>query len=129
LTLAPDILLASNTYQVDAIAIEHLFWRSSHNGHSPLGILIAAGPDIEPGGRVSDAGLADLAPTILHLMGLPIRDHMDGRVLQEVFQADSEPMAREVTYTQAESRAREQGREVEDSQAVKDRLRALGYLD
>jgi predicted AlkP superfamily phosphohydrolase/phosphomutase len=129
LTLAPDILLASNTYQVDAIATEHLFWRSSHNGHSPLGILIALGPDIRQGERVSEAGLADLVPTILHVMGLPVRDHMDGRVLQEVFRADSEPMTREVTYAEAESRTQEQRREAEDSQEVKDRLRALGYLD
>jgi hypothetical protein len=54
---------------------------------------------------------------------------MDGRVLQEVFRADSEPMTREVTYAEAESRTQEQRREAEDSQEVKDRLRALGYLD
>ena len=129
LTLAPDILLASNTYQVDAIATEHLFWRSSHNGHSPLGILLAAGPDIMPGEQVSDAGLADLAPTILHLMGQPVLEHMDGRVLQEMFRTDSEAAEIQVTHVKAQSRAREQASETEDSQTVKDRLRALGYLD
>jgi predicted AlkP superfamily phosphohydrolase/phosphomutase len=47
--------------------------------HSEIGILVAVGHGIRPG-----AGLAlhiyDVLPTVLHLLGLPIPDDLDGKV-------------------------------------------------
>jgi len=34
-------------------------------------------------GEISGARIIDLAPTILHLMNVPVPDDMDGRVLTE----------------------------------------------
>ena len=47
--------------------------------------LILAGPDVRSGTR-SDvpAGLIDVAPTVLAVLGLPVPATMDGRVLTEV---------------------------------------------
>ena len=42
----------------------------------------------------------DLAPTILHAMGLAVPEELDGRVLSEAFDAAS-PLARPVAYSQA----------------------------
>lgn len=52
--------------------------------HQPEGILIMAGPDVESKKTVSKTTLADLAPTILYLLGLPIPDGLDGRVVNEI---------------------------------------------
>ena len=33
----------------------------------------------------------DITPTVLHMFGLPDSDDIDGRVLTEIFKADSKP--------------------------------------
>ena len=61
---------------------------ASHGSTSPRDLrntLILAGPDVRSG-TTSDvpAGLIDLAPTVLTMLGLPVPATMDGRVLTEV---------------------------------------------
>jgi len=63
------------------------------------GIFIACGPDIKKGKRV-DAKIYDIAPTILHIFGLPIPNDMDGRVLMEIFKSDSEIAKRRPVYVE-----------------------------
>ena len=47
-------------------------------------VLIARGPKFRRLSRVtSPTGNVDIAPTVLRLLGLPIPDDMDGRVLDE----------------------------------------------
>ena len=60
--------------------------------HRLDGILIARGKPFRKGIEVEGARLIDMAPTILHLMGQPVPDDMDGRVLEELF--DPEFLAR-----------------------------------
>ncbi|MGH9796879.1 MAG: alkaline phosphatase family protein, partial [Candidatus Polarisedimenticolia bacterium] len=50
--------------------------------HRRYGILIMAGPGIRPG-RLDTSNLADVAPTILYLAGLPVAQEMKGRILEE----------------------------------------------
>ncbi len=57
---------------------------SMSGDHVPEGVLFAAGPAIGPGATPRGAHLADMAPTILHLLGIPVPQDMDGRVLEEV---------------------------------------------
>lgn len=54
--------------------------------HREYGILVAAGPGIRQGGRLTGASLLDVTPTVLTLLGLPVGRDMDGRVLTELFQ-------------------------------------------
>ena len=49
--------------------------------HSRMGMLLAAGPQIRPGSRLEPVKITDVAPTALHLMGIPIPRDMDGSVL------------------------------------------------
>jgi len=71
--------------------------------HRMEGILMGAGPDISH--RIyMNMNLIDLAPTILHMLGLSVPTDMDGKVLTEVFDPQSEFMARKVQYFD-ESRA------------------------
>ncbi|MBI5442443.1 MAG: alkaline phosphatase family protein [Deltaproteobacteria bacterium] len=95
--------------------------------HRPNGILIVNGPGIRKGAEIEGARIIDLAPTILHLMGFPVPDDMDGRVLSEIFE---EP-GREVRRCAGEGGG-EQGPpgdySGEDARLVEQRLRDLGYL-
>jgi hypothetical protein len=54
--------------------------------HDPVGLAIFWGPGIRKGGDVKQCSTLDLAPTILHLLGLPVPDYMTGRILEEVFE-------------------------------------------
>ena len=99
--------------------------RGDSGCHRPEGILIGWGPEFRSGADVADAHITDLAPTILHAMGLPVPDDMDGRVLTDALSTD-----RPVAYqraTASESRD-ELGLSGDESAEVEERLRALGYL-
>lgn len=52
--------------------------------HSLYGILIVYGSKVKEG-RVDNANVCDITPTILYSLGLPISTEMDGRVLKEIF--------------------------------------------
>jgi predicted AlkP superfamily phosphohydrolase/phosphomutase len=56
--------------------------------HRRDGILIAHGKPFRKGIEVKGARLIDMAPTILHLMGQPVPDDMDGHVLEELFEPE-----------------------------------------
>jgi len=68
---------------------------ATHGSASPYAInntLVAWGAGIKRGGR-SDVpcGLVDIAPTVLHLLGVARPDHMDGRVLRELLAEGPDP--------------------------------------
>jgi len=52
--------------------------------HRPDGILIASGPGIARGARVSGARLLDVAPTLLYLSGVAVPRALEGRVLESL---------------------------------------------
>ncbi|GEM_PF-1351595 len=53
------------------------------------GLLMMAGPGIADGAELQGAGLLDLAPTVLHWLGLELPDGLEGRVLAEAFEVPS----------------------------------------
>ena len=71
------------------------FFSANHKLH---GIFLAHGPGIKKNQKIENAKIYDLAPTILHLFGLPIPNDMDGRVLTELFEEDSELIKRKPNY-------------------------------
>jgi len=97
--------------------------------HRMDGILVARGKPLARGKEIEGAGILDLAPTILYLMGQKIPTDMDGKVLVELFTKDflaSHPVefaepgepAGPVSLTMSQ----------EDEADIIDRLRGLGYL-
>jgi predicted AlkP superfamily phosphohydrolase/phosphomutase len=68
------------------------------------GIFIAKGPDVKEGKKIEEAELVDLAPTILHLMTVPVSKDMDGKVLKEIFREDSEPAKRPIVYKEIDEK-------------------------
>lgn len=136
---APDILLAvgDRPYVLadrlgSASVFERIPRQAARGRHRPDGILVAYGRPVRAGTQVTSARLADLAPTILALIGLPVPQEMDGRVLAELFsgvnvaEVSSSPTpgdGRQPASTEAES-----GYSPEEAAWVEKRLRSLGYL-
>jgi predicted AlkP superfamily phosphohydrolase/phosphomutase len=92
-------------------------WRGNNARN---GLFLFSGHGIQQNKRLEDITIFDLAPTILHLMNIPIPDDMDGRVLEEIFQNHSEPARRPVRYQAPaeESRIRGKISELKNSKKV-----------
>jgi len=103
----------------------------NNGGHRPHGILIMAGEGVRRGLILPEAQLIDLAPTILHLFGVPVPQEMDGRVLQEAFVPGGEPGQRDVQRSDSAGGEPTGGAEYSDEEArlIEERLRGLGYID
>jgi len=97
---------------------------------APAGILLLSGPGAARGVRLPRAHVLDVAPTILHLMGLPPAQDQVGRVLAAALAPGSpEELPRVPTYEDVGS-IRHPGERADaaaDSQRM-ERLRALGYI-
>jgi len=83
---APDILLVENEgyrvtggYNRERALLEDVKVRPGD--HSTAGILFMLGSCIQTGHRIVDATVQDITPTILHLLGIPIPVHIDGKPL------------------------------------------------
>ena len=84
---APDIIIKSECCILEK-SYNHPLGKIC--GHSINGIFITYGKGIKKGCKIENARIIDVAPTILHIFGLPIPKDMDGRVLTEIFEPDSE---------------------------------------
>jgi predicted AlkP superfamily phosphohydrolase/phosphomutase len=103
--------------------------RGDSGCHRRNGILIAWGAGIRSGEPVENARIVDLTPTILHLMGLPVPDDIDGHVLSEAL-AVRRPVEyeRETVTEDAAGPGGEGQLSAEEIAEVEERLRSLGYL-
>lgn len=102
--------------------------------HHPLGILAARGPGIRAGTHLATARLADVTPTLLYALDIPIPDGLDGRVVSGLFTAEHRS-ARPVRSVRRESLVLSAVGEQDtpmpppDDPEVMERLRALGYIE
>jgi len=95
------------------------------NGNHDLdGILLAAGPGVEPG-PITEAHLWDLAPTLCQALGIPLPPALDGRVIPQLVTKKAVNYGPTMIKT---SEAKADGLSTKDEATVADRLRALGYL-
>jgi predicted AlkP superfamily phosphohydrolase/phosphomutase len=97
--------------------------------HAPEGVLIIRGPGIRPGEIQEKATVYDITPTLLHLIGWPVAQDMDGRPLVRVEETPREP-SWVPTYEDGDAWAQDGrlGVSVDEEEALRERLRALGYL-
>ena len=105
--------------------------KSGH--HRQDGILLAWGRHVRPGAAIDRPGLADLAPTVLALIGEAVPPDMDGRVLAEMLEAEVAP-ARPGIPAQAgaewkEPAPGEADYSGEEEEVIRARLKALGYIE
>ena len=129
--LAPDLIItewdeaycmhgnldpSENIFEGDA-------WRTGD--HRLDGILVAAGEKIQGGQQIWNSRLEDLCPTLLHLLGHPVPEDMDGRVLTELFTSSKAVTTAAATPTTEPTEALSP----EEQAQVFERLRALGYFE
>jgi predicted AlkP superfamily phosphohydrolase/phosphomutase len=94
--------------------------------HSREGLLLAMGPHIRHT-ELDGAGIADVPATVLALLGCPVPEDFDGRVLAEMLTEDVALPGR--VAPSGEGAAGEQEElNARDRASVEERLRGLGYL-
>ena len=99
--------------------------------HRREGILVAKGPVIKRGAEIENAQLIDTAPTLLHLLNVPVPEDMDGKVLMSLFRPEflSAHAVRAGTASGTSGADHPSGYTEEESAKVEERLQALGYLE
>ncbi len=98
--------------------------------HRREGILILSGPGIKNGELPQSPDIADVTPTLLYSLGVPIPEHLDGSIVRDAFEPgylDEHPPASTV-WREEKTRKDEEGFDKEASKEIADQLRNLGYL-
>jgi predicted AlkP superfamily phosphohydrolase/phosphomutase len=123
----PRILVDSSRRAWPSAWVRHDHLDPSHNygfsgHHGPIGIIAAAGPSVsqEP---IEGAGIVDLAPTVLALLGVESQGELDGRPLA-AFSPAGDPVATSAADGAAIEQTVYSG---DEERAISERLEALGY--
>lgn len=132
--LSPDLLLIVDNFEYlvesrlsksNKIFLNHPSNPNRTGSHRLEGIILAKGSIIS-NGKIENACLYDIAPQILYILGIPIPEDYDGKVLNSIYKEEylkSHPVVfgKPRPFKIEESFAREDDLEVEK------RLKALGY--
>ncbi len=130
----PDVLLFPREFRYQGAGLSefmsnrvmgHTF--AFTGGHRMDGLLLTWGPHIQAR-QIEGARITDIAPTILHLLGLPVPSDMDGRALLECLDEGVSQSVERKEPAAAVSPSGE-GYTPEEEREVAQRLRALGYFD
>ncbi|APW62352.1 alkaline phosphatase family protein [Paludisphaera borealis] len=106
--------------------------------HRPEGVFLARGPGVHRGASVAELSLLDVAPFVLHSLGMPIPDDLSGRLPLQALEAGSSPrrvvkatgVRTPVAAVMApEPMGADAALDAEEEQLVLKRLSALGYLE
>lgn len=134
---APDIVFLPKGLEIAAFgeyefASHRLldYSRALSSSHRMDGILFMKGERLRRGTKIVNAGIMDIAPTVLYLLGLPVASDMDGTVLQDGIEKtvlEENPIERGGTATEgvASSDAYSESEEAE----LKAHLKSLGYFE
>jgi predicted AlkP superfamily phosphohydrolase/phosphomutase len=102
--------------------------------HRALGVFMAAGPGIRSGAKLEELSIQDVAPLVLHGLGLPVPADLAVRLPTQVLEdaaLKAQPMqlaAATATYTPTKG-ADHLGFDEEYETLMLQRLRALGYIE
>ena len=137
LDLAPDLTLELEDGGLVSILASDVAIKprpQPTGSHRPQGVFIARGPAIRRGAIVGELSILDVPPLLLHSLGLPVPDELEGRLPIEVFEAGA--VSRHPARTDAPVAAVPVDPDVaalpldEDAEAeILKRLQALGYVE
>jgi predicted AlkP superfamily phosphohydrolase/phosphomutase len=103
--------------------------RALSGSHTSEGILVAAGGPFRRGRELDPPSLADVLPTAVHLLGAPLPDDLDGRVLLEALEPDF-VAAHPVCIAAREGGAGERvALPADDEGEMRKFLQGLGYVE
>ena len=133
---APEIvfILDDGHCEIDAkVGEERLFVKGApltgfKGTHTIDGVFIAHGPGIKRGFKIENATIMDVAPTLLHLYGVPLDDDIDGRVLDEIFEEGAAFREMEALEEEKIEGEEPSGFDEEEKALIEERLRKLGYI-
>ncbi|MBA3607967.1 MAG: alkaline phosphatase family protein [Chthoniobacterales bacterium] len=99
--------------------------------HRLEGIIVGRAAALQRGATIENARLIDLAPTLLHLLGVSVPEDMDGTVLTQAFRPEflAEHPVQSGAASGTSEGDRPSGYTDEESAKVEERLQALGYLE
>jgi predicted AlkP superfamily phosphohydrolase/phosphomutase/tetratricopeptide (TPR) repeat protein len=100
--------------------------------HRQFGVFAALGPGVAKGREIRELTLLDVCPTILTLLGIPVGEDMDGKVIENLF--ETPPKIETVPTHEGEhpDDGVNRGEHIEDpyaAQEVLKQLAELGYVD
>lgn len=94
--------------------------------HDEAGVFVLSGPSVKPGEATVD--VTDIAPTMLHLCGLPVVEGMDGDTRTDLL-TDEARSARSVsTVADVPVSVASESYSPEEQHEVEERLEDLGYM-
>lgn len=109
-------------------AVKEIVEHSGGHAWLPPGVLVAAGPDIDPKADLTGIRIHDITPTVLYGMKLPVAEDFDGKVrtalYTEAFRA-ANPMRTIPSYG-AKDGGKASASEVDTE--MLEQLRSLGYI-
>lgn len=140
LHLAPDIqcMTVDTACNMGASPVHPVHAEEAKEGrpamHRMNGIYAWEGEGIfKRGVRIGGPQIADMATTILHLLGLPIDDHMDGRVMEDcmtdAYRARNPVRRRSGHVTLKPRETGSADRSGSDEERLMETMRALGYME
>jgi len=133
---APDLLLiiGDHPYLVDdKLVLDQLIEPVSPTAvtgrHRPIGVFLAFGDTVSCQ-SVETLHLADIAPTILYYLGIPVKEDMDGQVHTELFNRvyGCASLPRDANRTRQDTSSLPDAYTSQDIELIKQRLEDLGYL-
>lgn len=99
--------------------------------HDENGIFVARGPAVKKGCRIASAHIADIAPTTLYLLGLPVDSEMNGKIIEEIIDdgyRESHPPETKKYSDVLHGGERGGGFTEDEEEAVRKKLEELGYM-
>jgi predicted AlkP superfamily pyrophosphatase or phosphodiesterase len=105
-----------------------------HHGHAmaPPGMLVLSGPRVDAGRQLAGASVFDVLPTILGILGAPLARDLPGQPLAAAFRGGTLPTPPAppiATFVPAEPIGGTPSLAAPTDEAMKERLRVLGYID
>lgn len=100
--------------------------------HRPNGIFIARGPRIRRGAEIKALNLLDIAPLLLHLLGIPVPGDLEGRVPVEALDErllGQKSIKRGNATVAAAAADNDRQPTPEQREALLRQLRLLGYME
>ncbi|MBN2206883.1 MAG: alkaline phosphatase family protein [Candidatus Aminicenantes bacterium] len=118
------------------VCSDHSFYynRKAYNHHEEPrlahGVLFLKGAPIKKGHEVRNARVYDILPTMLYLLGLPVAEDMDGRVLTEVIEERylRKHPVRTIASYEGDAPVSTAPRDRTFDKKILEELRSLGYI-
>ena len=114
------------------VGTQHSGFRNPVHWHREFGILVCRGPFIKTDKLVFGASLLDIAPTVLHMLDLPVARDMEGRVLTDIYEKPVEAAFIDTYETDSKPLFPSTPITVSDPHAVREALEQLadlGYIE